>query len=255
MKLADQIASVILALVLLLPVVSEADTPLTPRSSLAVLYMQLVQLFQQEIVQLTTALGAPHPHANRCVAYQSPACENGTLIPQATDPNGCQLPPKCILGIDVTPPTDKSITTTTILFSGLRSPQTSPTPLSTTTMSNLYAGPPTDFSASPSSGTAPLTVSFDAPPSAASGYSVVTGDGASIQEGHGADACPNILCNTTYTYRSPGTYTATLMAVPVTELSCPPGVFCIEPHRDCSPGASCPSLQQQAMGTVTIMVR
>jgi hypothetical protein len=110
------------------------------------------------------------------------------------------------------------------------------------------------FTASPSSGLAPLTVGFYVPPTAGPGYSIVTGDGTTIQEEHGNAACPpNSLCNNTYTYASPGTYTAKLMAVPEPEPPCDT-MGCINLNHS-GPGASWPELQPENMGTVTITVR
>jgi PKD repeat protein len=99
----------------------------------------------------------------------------------------------------------------------------------------------TNFSASPTSGTAPLSVQFtsSAPQGSAIGNAVNFGDGTSGNLGF-APVCSscNALGTVSHTYVSPGTYTATLTSG---ACACPSGGIC-----------NCPAMQ--ILGTATITV-
>jgi len=123
------LATAIIIVSVAMPFVTQAQTTTAPAPSvqqLIALYTQLVQLLEQELAQLTTNNSQPSTATHVCPNYTTPACINGTLAPQGTDANGCKMPSICEHG--------SAATSTVFIF-------------------------PT-FSASPISGTAPLTVQF-----------------------------------------------------------------------------------------------
>ncbi len=168
------------------------STPNIPQS----LQNTAIQTVQQAILLATSvsvpASGAlvsqpeqPIPVVQTCPTYSLPACTNGTLVPQGTDTNGCQLPPICEQN---------------------SSPPTQPAPTSL------------NFTATPTSGPAPLAVTFSITGNDISFYALDFGNGQKFVTGTGSDlgnvncnaAAQNTVCEATQTYTTPRSYTATL---------------------------------------------
>jgi hypothetical protein len=105
MKLSRTTVGILLALVVVLPAIASAQT-VTASSGAAIniqqivaLYTQLVQMLEQEIAQLTAAQASTPALSVSCPIYSTPSC-TGTLFPQGTDQNGCQLPPQCVANMN-----------------------------------------------------------------------------------------------------------------------------------------------------------
>ncbi len=110
MKSSRTTIGILVGLAFLLPLATSAQTATASTATsvgvqqIIALYTQLIQLLEQEITQLTaTRVATPAPTIS-CPIYSTPAC-TGTLVPQGTDHNGCQLPPQCVANTNPPPAT------------------------------------------------------------------------------------------------------------------------------------------------------
>ena len=97
MKYHSIAAGVLVAVFVATPVFASADATTDLQTQLIAVLEQLIQTLTAEIALLEQHTYTPPVAAPvSCPSYSLPACANGTLVPQGTDVNGCQLSPRCV---------------------------------------------------------------------------------------------------------------------------------------------------------------